>query len=339
MMAYSSVLSPVPTYNPFLAVEQSSPYLRLVPLPLYDIPQGVVQHTTTKSNQTTLSLAILQQVDLLRQQKPELFRMSKIPVERWLEQFNTPDDQATALLLLKGLQIFDVERLRSSLKAIHQQVLQETKGTLDHTRFSYLGAAKSGALISYFYRQANHLKGDSDIPETHFLEFGDIGKTHCDNAKKPIKQLVILDDVILSGRQSIDYLRPLKDKLSQYDKVLLYCVTATTTGLEKVKEAFPDINLTAKSVHTVKHAFEGQAPHSGLYTIKEQASIKDLVRRYSHHFVANPLLKPKERQGLLAFFYNSPDETMPLLTYQSPHPLGWHALFPRYWGTALDIQG
>jgi hypothetical protein len=312
--------------------------LTLVPATSPSVLQPIAYNADTKAKIPNLAPSILNQVAQLRQQKPELFRMARIPIEQWLAQFETKEDQETALLLLKGLQVFDVDRLRSSLQSIHQQVLHETDGTLDHTRFSYLGAAKSGALIGYFYRQANHLKGDSDVPETHFLEFGDIGKTECDHAQMPIKQLVILDDVILSGRQSIEYLKPLKDKLSQYDKVLLFCVTATAKGLERVKEAFPDINLTAKSVHTVQHAFDGQAPQSGLYTIKEQASIQALMRRYSHHFFGNPLLKPKERQGLLAFFYNSPDETMPLLTYQSPHPLGWQALFPRYWGSALDTQ-
>ena len=279
-----------------------------------------------------LSAEVQLKLKALKASRPELSSVSRLPLETWLKQFSNKADQETALLLLEKVQLFDLDATRSGLQKIHHQLFSTDGLNPEKTRLSYLGAGKSGALMAYFYRQANNVKADANIPEKHFLEFNQMGASICPATQAPVENLAIIDDIILSGRQSIEYLEALKEKFKAYKQIDLYCLAGTEKGVERVQKAFP--NIRVRVVQHIQHIYEGGK--NALFNDAEKGRIKDLLERYSHRFPVNGILKPKQREGLVVFFYNSPDETIPLLTHKGTGPNGWKPPFPRYWGEKVD---
>ncbi len=138
----------------------------------------------------------------------------------WLSQFEDQDQQI-ATELIDQVDYFSYERVCEDLKALYCKVAPKVEG---HTVvYSKTYVAKSGDLISYFYRTSNK------IPSILFKNLSD----HVDD--KSNKVLVLLEDYVGTGTQFLYrvYAKENYELFNQYKKVYLATLVANTSSIRK----------------------------------------------------------------------------------------------------------
>ncbi len=138
----------------------------------------------------------------------------------WLSQFEDQDQQ-TATALIDQIDYFSYERVCEDLKTLHRNVTSKVEG---HTVvYSRAYVAKSGDLISYFYRTSNK------ISSFLFKNLSD----HVDD--KSNKVLVLLEDYVGTGTQFLYriYAKENYELFNQYKKVYLATLVANTSSIRK----------------------------------------------------------------------------------------------------------
>jgi hypothetical protein len=167
--------------------------------------------------------------------------VSPVEIENWLSQFDL-EDRETAILLLDQIDYFSYNRIMNDLKQLHQKVLSHLE--LDHfvgdknneilfrnIDFSKIYSAKSGDLISYFYRSANKIRAAS---------FKNVSDILLENHDKSEKVLVLLEDYINTGIQFLYeiYAKQQHELFNQYKKVYFTVLVANDDAIlrfEKIK--------------------------------------------------------------------------------------------------------
>ncbi|HSW86959.1 MAG TPA: hypothetical protein VLG49_05610 [Rhabdochlamydiaceae bacterium] len=157
-------------------------------------------------------------------------------IEQWLEQFELQDREA-ASLLLEHIDYFTYPLMMEGLKTLHGQLLVKLKedgfisnSTIEHhyesVDFSKTYVAKSGDLVSYFYRNANKIRSVS------FKNLSDLP------ADKKDRALILLDDYIGTGTQFLyrAYAKENYQLFNEYKKVYLVVLVANTSAIKKFKK-------------------------------------------------------------------------------------------------------
>lgn len=140
--------------------------------------------------------------------------------EQWLAQF-PESERASALALAERLDLIDYPRFLQMLKQLGQK-LQTVVGDLksENVVFSRGYVAKSGDLVSYFFRRVN------EIPATHFvnLESRPSGDT-----------LVLLDDYTGTGTQLLVEVlaRKFPKVLPRFRKIVLAFLVANDRAITR----------------------------------------------------------------------------------------------------------
>ena len=153
---------------------------------------------------------------------------------RWLRQFDRAD-RAVALDLLAQTHLIDYPNLTGSLIRLHEKVLANLRndgfvselnplysGRVDFTR-AY--NARSGDLISYFYRKTNRVRSAQFFNSEQLVGRG-----------SPDRALVIVDDYTATGAQLLlEYLGSnLRSHFADYGKVYLAVMVANTKAITRV---------------------------------------------------------------------------------------------------------
>lgn len=244
---------------------------------------------------------------------------SSIPFRAWLEQFDE-EDQDIACLLAEQIQVYTPVRTRTALQELHTK-LAKAGITPDNSVFSYLGVAKSGGVISYLYRQAN------DMP-LHSFWYGRTSDTFLDfsqlvslqNIPDSIENLVLLDDIIGGGQQSIRTLSRIAEPMKVFKRVVLAPVNAYPVGIENITKSWPNTEvITPQEVWPVTHE-----KYQGL-TESEKEKLEVLISKYNKRLFITP--KPFTNLPIV-FSHNAPGSIVPVLGYDVPGV--WSALFSRY---------
>lgn len=138
----------------------------------------------------------------------------------WLSQFEDQDRPA-ATKLVEQVNYFSYERICEDLQALHQKVMPKIENS--SVVYSKTYVAKSGDLISYFYRTSNK------IPSILFKNLSD----HVDD--KSNKVLVLLEDYVGTGTQFLyrAYAKENYELFNQYKKVYLATLVANTSSIQK----------------------------------------------------------------------------------------------------------
>lgn len=165
--------------------------------------------------------------------------ISKNKIEEWLQQFDS-EDQDAALLLLEQIQYFSYKRLMTDLKLLHKNLLlklnkdgfidnPEKEVVFESVDFSKTYPAKSGDLISYFYRSSNLIRAIS------FKNLADLSKENHVNSNKA---LVILEDYIGTGTQFIFelYSKKYRELFNSYKKVYFVVLVATKNAIHRFEK-------------------------------------------------------------------------------------------------------
>ncbi len=149
-------------------------------------------------------------------------------IDSWIEQFD-PEDRANAKLLLSTIDFYSYKRVMNELVVAHGKLLDKLKEqgiALSKVDFSKTYCAKSGDLISYFYRKANKLRGAT---------FQNIEGLTNKSEDRSDRCLVLLDDYIGSGTQFLYgcYGRNHADLFNSYRKVFLVVLVANTKAIQR----------------------------------------------------------------------------------------------------------
>lgn len=208
---------------------------------------------------------------------------------------------------------------------------------LKRTIFVPLGnPSESGALILYNFRTANTL------PKDIFNQPIDWDKKLSDGT---IDDIVLIDDVTLSGEQAIKYVGELS--LGKV-KTTLMTFFATPSAINNLENKAPFIvPLYANFLDSRTNLF---ADDSFVFSNQDCLQLKDLAYKLCIHYgkeIVNNELSDAEAymkyhplgfangQQMFGFYYNTPDNTLPIFWCESAH---WSPAFVRY-GKVYGIEG
>ena len=165
--------------------------------------------------------------------------ISRNEIQKWLDQFEQ-EDQESATLLLDQIQYFSYPRLMNDLKLLHKKLLSALKsdGFIDHAGreiaferidFSKTYPAKSGDLISYFYRSSNLIRAIA------FKNLADLSAEKEDHSNKA---LVLLEDYVGTGTQFLFelYSKQYSQLFNSYRKVYFVVVVATENAIARFEK-------------------------------------------------------------------------------------------------------
>ncbi|MBS4168939.1 hypothetical protein [Parachlamydia sp. AcF125] len=160
-------------------------------------------------------------------------------INQWLDQFDQEDREA-AIMLLQQIDYYSYRQLIKDLSFLHRQVLaclkkegfieDDTKEILfNKIDFSKTYPAKSGDLISYFYRTANKIRG---------VAFKNLDDLYRDGEDKSNRCLIILDDYASTGTQFLfeQYANAHYDLFNHYRKVFHVVLVANKSAIEKFEK-------------------------------------------------------------------------------------------------------
>lgn len=273
-------------------------------------------------------------------------------LERWLNNFTGAAlgdriaEQAIAAWLLMNFTYYtdaEVQELCRIIyrKYIHKKLQEDfyqkssddiktkIQRILVRTIFVPLGnPSESGALILYNFRTANTL------PKEIFNQPKDWNQKLSDGTYDDI---VLIDDVTLSGSQAIEYVRTLT-----LDRVHATLMTffATPSAIEKLAKDTPFV--TPLYVNLLDSRTNLFSEESFVFSNHDCLNLKDLTFQLCNYYgreIVNKELSVAEKymkryplgfangQHMFGFYYNTPDNTLPIFWCESPN---WNPAFVRY---------
>ncbi len=232
-------------------------------------------------------------------------------VTQWKRQLGLRS--ATSNKILESLQIFDGHRIRGLIKA---GVKSNPDIFLAENCFiSRFGeAGKSGEVIFYeFCHAAEGLKRIDDPWRAASLP--------------PGSRIVFVDDLIGTGTQSLDFIKTrLSSTLQSSHRPCLFSVCGTPRGIKAVRDHSTFEVVCALELE--ESAFNYYDGSNKVFSPEEKQQIQELNERLGQNFFVMGLL--------VAFFYSTPDNTMPFIwndgvKFQDGHGRNqsWFALLPR----------
>ena len=281
-------------------------------------------------------------------------------LERWLNNFTGAAlgdeiaEQTIAAWLLMNFTYYTDTEVRELCriifrKYIHKKLQEDyyqkssndtatkIQRILSRTIFVPLGnPSESGALILYNFRTANAL------PKVIFDQPTDWSKKIADGS---IDDIVLIDDVTLSGSQAIQYVQSLALGSVQTTLMTFF---ATPTAIDNLaKQASYIIPLYVNFLDSRTNLFSDE---SFVFSNHDCLQLKDLAFRLCNHYgseIVSHELSDAEAymkshplgfangQHLFGFYYNTPDNTLPIFWCESSK---WNPAFVRY-GKVYGIEG
>lgn len=160
-------------------------------------------------------------------------------INDWLGQFDQEDREA-AILLLQQIDYYSYRQLIKDLTNLHKEVLNRLKknGFIEDEQqevlfknidFSKTYPAKSGDLISYFYRTANKIRG---------VLFKNLDDLYRDGEDKSNRCLIILDDYASTGTQFLfeQYANSHYNLFNHYRKIFHVVLVANPSAISKFEK-------------------------------------------------------------------------------------------------------
>lgn len=288
-------------------------------------------------------------------------KISRSDIDYWLENFSgqyfSKDvEEAYALHLLSNFMYFSLEETRELLKSLFEDIYKyphierirrDNSNTLDRnvidpefdkvlagTRFIGVGnPSESGSMLLYYFRQVNGLSTSSFINAFEIVK-----RTGSDSKLKfdgDVKEYVFLDDLCGTGEQACGYSVDLVEDIKRIDKsvkVHYYALFATDHGLQTVKDQsqFDDV----KCVYELDESFKVFSEYSRTYlNNKHNLAVSDgekIFKGYGNTIFPGHPLGYGNSQLLLGFFYNTPDNTLPVIWVDGSSSNGWRPVFKRF---------
>lgn len=259
-------------------------------------------------------------------------------IEKWMSNFtgeclgNAEVEQKLALWLLLNFTYYTEKDVKKLCREAYFQFLREelrnsefetkldrnekVKLILEDTLFVPLGnPSESGARILYDFRTENKL-----------------GKALFNEKRKKCRCLVLIDDVTISGQQAMDYL---KKSDIEADKVYLIVFMATPEAIEAIEA---ENNL--KIIYSILLDSRSScfSDDSFVFQGEQEEKIKAMARTMCEYY-GNKIMSAfsdvymngyslgfDKGQQMFGFYYNTPDNTMPIFWCDE----NWKNIFMRY---------
>lgn len=283
-----------------------------------------------------------------------------VRLERWLSNFSedpgaTVDEQTHALHLLSQFLYLGQREIRALLKALFRDlyrypiiasIRRRNSDTRDlsflHSRFErelkgtrFLGMgnpSESGTHLLYYFRQENSLGRDNFINSHEIFRRDSSNKMHLRDSK--VRRYVFIDDLCGSGTQAIKYSQDVVAAIKSMDQnihVSYYVLFATQKGLSAIHQATYFDSIDALFV--LDESFKCFSESSRYFLpddIFDRETSRDMCLRYGRFLWPAHPLGYKDGQLLLGFFYNVPDNTIPILWSPQQASPPWNPLLSRY---------
>lgn len=260
-------------------------------------------------------------------------RLSMAGINRWLENFtgealDTDRERQLMLWLLANFVFYNDAEVRQLCRVLfrdylHRYLLNDgAHGTLDvseridkclvSTQFYHIGRpGESGAYVLYYFRQEN------DLPVSSFI-------SNPSKLSPELETIVFVDDVTLTGSQAEKYLDTVIRDYFQSKRNVVITFLATQSAIDRLKGHSIDV-ISACVLDDRNKAFssESAAFHSFASAMPEA---KLVAEHYGRKLSPWPL-GYGDGQYLFGFFYNTPDNTLPVFWEETG---GWYPITRRY---------
>jgi hypothetical protein len=243
--------------------------------------------------------------------------VSDLSIERWLLQFK-PDEYPIIKKLLANFRYYSSKKVNNSLTNLHNKIKGHLRVEPENIWFIPVGyVAKSGSAVAYFYKKQN------DVPQNRFISSRELSP----NRLSQNTAVVFLDDFIGSGHQATEVwrnvLKPIVPETSPCP-IVFGALVGFERGIRYLEEN------TKFKVVVVDEITEADLPLSKESKIFENEEEKDqarvILRRYGEMLYPRYPLGYEDSQGLIGFFYSTPNNTFPIFWATGAE---WEPLLPR----------
>lgn len=241
-------------------------------------------------------------------------------IETWLSGF-PKEEQKLMLDLLSNFYYYSEKRINEKVEELYKEFIESYTGSLTDVIFTKIikeqGASFSDIFSSAFWFQ-NNLYDYMEPNILSLLEEGSVPGT-----------LVIVDDYSGTGKTFIKTIDKFIKKNREIIKTSLYFLTLhiTQRAIKQIEEYSKEIGVQIK---IISHEISDEAFKSG-YLFEEVQAFK-YQKRYSdictrHSINKNFVFGFEDVASLVAFYYNTPNNTLGLFWYDLTDFI---ALFPRH---------
>jgi len=220
----------------------------------------------------------------------------------WLEQFDL-EDRPVIIKLLSAFKYYSSKKVPDLVKKLYAEITSELATPQEKLWFVPVGyVAKSGSIIAYYFRTHNNL------PQDRFIAPGDIKSIPL--AKDEV--VVFLDDYVGSGNQASQVWQnvvvPVKE--SSECRFAYAVLVGSQHGLKQIRTSTGFIPFAVEVLTDNERPF---SPNSNLFKkAAEKKTAKTIVGKYGKRLYPNHPLGYNESQGLIGFFYSTPNNTLPI---------------------------
>lgn len=238
-----------------------------------------------------------------RWHNPFIETISDATLDAWASQF-LPEEHSIVRRLLAHFSFYGPNRLNAALVSLHEKVISVLNRPVTSVWFIPVGyAAKSGSMIAYLYKTQN------DIPQERFILANDLTNVRL----TPESAVVFLDDYIGSGHQGRQVWDTVLSLISTSADICPF-IFGAIVGTEKGKRHLA--SNTGFQVLTVDEIDEGALPlhdQSRVFPDPEERRLaREVLEEYGKRLYPSEPLGYENSQGLLGFFYSTPNNTLPI---------------------------
>lgn len=281
----------------------------------------------------------------------EIFKISQISwnspfsrddIEEWLQNFSgeaigsSAAERTMALWLLSSFVYFTIDDVREFSRFlfseyIHSKLVEyQSEGKfqalsvserishiLEATLFLSLGNdSESGSNVLYYFRQVNGL--DKSVFQKQM--------------DKKYENIVFVDDVTISGTQALTYICQMKNSIKN-EKIYFLTFLASDVAIDELKHIEVQtlcgnlITEREKCFSSSSYVFESENRKRYLDLTARMCQYYGSIITEGHPEAEGYPLGFDQAQSLFCFFYNTPDNTLPIFWCDRN---GWKPLFKRY---------
>jgi len=258
----------------------------------------------------------------------------------WLNNFLRGETDF-ALRLLENFRYIDKKHFYEICSNVYQNLLEKISTFSSNTKilngllfFNFGEEAKSNKLVSYHFRLANK------IPEQFFINIFDPLLDFVKN-----KVLIYIDDISVSGNQILEdweiFIERIKLKWPQNyniflnsNKFIFLPIFISKRAKKRIEEKtiFHVVNLPSNIITKTFMTFKRE---SKIFQKAEINKAIEIFCKYGKDLYPKGPLGYRNFGLLMSFFFNTPNNTLPVIWQKSPSefcnsPLKWYPIFPRF---------
>lgn len=201
--------------------------------------------------------------------------------------------------------------------------------------------------VNAFFHVNSLAAGANLRPDWHSLfELGDTDKINAYCADNNIKRLVLLEDFVGGGSQSLEAVRFAVTRIHDL-QVLFVPLVICPKGVTKARKL--EAEMCARKAGALCYEAVMELPNNAFLTLSQSpyvepnpyiSALRNLITTSYHKVSGGQLPGPKPYDpfgfpdsdptgGLVVMYSNTPDNTLPLIHWRPPQNT-WHPIFPRH---------